>query len=534
VRSWLSDFRPPLWSYQLCGGITRIGDPQSFAFSPLFLFNIVFGTFWGLKLLVFFSSLVGYVYARKIFYLVARLWLGSGPLPANFKGWVEVLVLGLIFNNFFLWHIHHGHITFAIMYLLLPFIHLVLEDLLGIPKIKEIFIGGTSLITVLTAGYYPALLYMLLPLFLATAITIVWALFSMPHYRRQLLMSSNRLMLISFICLAISAYRLIPTYVYQSEFPRTLVNNKEEIIHIKDFFVYNFLPTINYLFANKIFHDGVWEKSFFSINTWIFLIIAWVLLFQKKSFKLPLSNHSQKVCIGWIVSLAIVYFFFCLGSIGPVSFFWWINKFIFHDSLREASRFLIGFSLIIFLLLAVLAIRYRTWPKVLNKKLQLFLLAILNLQIFFIFYGPFTSQHLYRFQKMWNRDHPVNQRLQYLTITSAVMLGENAILSPSMYPAVANNLGVLNCYIFLKNRFAITQGRIDFSQTDLTNKKFYFLDGANLNEQCLKDSYFTQNDLFISPVCPENLCLNLNNVNIYKKTSFNYDPIKQKFCRSKH
>jgi len=52
LGGWLTEWSPPLWSYQLCGGISRIADPQDFALSPIFVFIFLFGPFWGVKALL--------------------------------------------------------------------------------------------------------------------------------------------------------------------------------------------------------------------------------------------------------------------------------------------------------------------------------------------------------------------------------------------------------------------------------------------------------------------------------------------------
>ena len=41
LRSLLVYGELPLWSYQFCAGVTRIGDPQALSLSPLFLFVLL-------------------------------------------------------------------------------------------------------------------------------------------------------------------------------------------------------------------------------------------------------------------------------------------------------------------------------------------------------------------------------------------------------------------------------------------------------------------------------------------------------------
>ena len=66
-RSWLLDGVLPLWSYQICGGLTRIGDPDSFGLSPSFIFVLLFGSLWGPKLIMLLHCLVGFIFSRRLF-----------------------------------------------------------------------------------------------------------------------------------------------------------------------------------------------------------------------------------------------------------------------------------------------------------------------------------------------------------------------------------------------------------------------------------------------------------------------------------
>jgi len=68
-RSWLIDHEIPLWTYQLCAGMSRLGDPQAFGTSPLFVLVLLFGSFWGTKLWVIASMLIAVCCAARLFEL---------------------------------------------------------------------------------------------------------------------------------------------------------------------------------------------------------------------------------------------------------------------------------------------------------------------------------------------------------------------------------------------------------------------------------------------------------------------------------
>lgn len=77
----------PLRSHWLGGGFPTIGDPEDPTFNPLIVFTLVFGTVYGLKLIVYLSLLVGGLAT----YALARYLLGYTMWGA--------LYAGLIYGN---------------------------------------------------------------------------------------------------------------------------------------------------------------------------------------------------------------------------------------------------------------------------------------------------------------------------------------------------------------------------------------------------------------------------------------------------
>jgi hypothetical protein len=99
-RSWLIDHQAPLWSYQFCAGTSRIGDPQAFGLSPLFVPILIFGSVWGWKILIVISAVIGWLYARLLGRLTCQIW-SSDPgreIPAATLQLIDLLSTCIVFS----------------------------------------------------------------------------------------------------------------------------------------------------------------------------------------------------------------------------------------------------------------------------------------------------------------------------------------------------------------------------------------------------------------------------------------------------
>ena len=137
-RSWALDYRAPLWSYQLCAGVNRIGDPQAFGLSPLFLVVILFGSFWGTKLALLVSAAAGMYFTTRLLALFGEP-AARGTVPR-----APLLTLAALFitSNFFLWHLLVGHFTFVSFFFGLGIIFYTLEGYLHGLGRKDLLIGS--------------------------------------------------------------------------------------------------------------------------------------------------------------------------------------------------------------------------------------------------------------------------------------------------------------------------------------------------------------------------------------------------------
>jgi hypothetical protein len=506
LKSWLADLEPPLWSYQLCGGMTRIGDPQSFGVSPLFLLNIILGTFWGLKCQIFMAALVGHYFMRKILFLV---------LPNQDRDITDVLSLSFILSNFFLWHMHHGHITFVLMYYALGYFYLQLKILYGQETAKDRFQGFLCLFLILTAGFYQASLYFIFPFMLTVVIFIVWHFMVEKHQRRFWGICAGKMGLWTLLAVVAASYRLIPAIRYHLNYPRAL-HVLDETQGILDLLKHYFLPSIGYTFSGLSPASGtpwgIWEKSLFSLNIWLCLG-AFIYIVSKHKFKKFLFQHSYS----WpfFLILAFLGILLVTGDWASWSLTGIINKYILHSSMRVIDRFGVVLLFSITILTGLLLFSDPNISRFTGRRVKWIVIILLNLN-FYSFYYPgyyfFSKMKLYRTSQAVESNS--DMQLWLYTINDG--------RSGYTYQSVKLSLGVWNCNTGLPvpRKFLGKPARV----LDL------FSDSA-LPAECIEKSYFSQQQIFIDKSCPQEVCINITHHNIYRPTEFVYNPAKDRYCR---
>jgi hypothetical protein len=118
---------------------------------------------------------------------------------------------------------------------------------------------------------------------------------------------------------------------------------------------------------------------------------------------------------------------------------------------------------------------------------------------------------------VWNYDEVNTTEMKEVTILPTQFL---------MLPALKLGFGVMNCYtsLNLANRFS-TQAPVTTPATT------HFIHSADhVSAQCLAESYFTQNELVISPACNFPLCLNFNQLSPRDRDRFRVEQIDNRFC----
>ena len=266
-RSWVLDHRAPVWSYQLCAGVTRIGDPQAFGLSPLFLLVILFGSFWGTKLAVVFSAGAGVYFTTRILALFADFGART-PAPR-----AQLLTLAALFvtSNFFLWHLLVGHFTFISFFFGLGIIFYTLEGYLHGLGRRGFLIGSVVAWQHYSGGFFHSTIYLLVPFFMAFALFSAaagalgigsQATPARPLWRRMADASAFHL------CgLLLAAYKLIAVWQQQQANPRILLP-AHEVNSLTQLLAYQLLPTLGPGWLIPVVPRTLWdihEYSAFSL-----------------------------------------------------------------------------------------------------------------------------------------------------------------------------------------------------------------------------------------------------------------------------
>lgn len=498
LRSYLIDFEFPFWTYQLCGGVTRIGDPQSFGLSPLFLLNILLGSFWGLKLLIFTSAIIGFTYLKKI-----------GGFFTQDSTSVNSICLFFIFSNYFVWHFHHGHITFILHYWFIPISYHYIKFLIGAFEKNDFWRLLGFIIVFFSSGFYHSLVFFAFPFVLSYLLSMPFWVFKVKSR------NAVKFILCQVLGFILVSWKLFFVLNYQNEFTR-VVNQNGESNSFFNILTSLFIPTWNYNFAFGITTDlrwGIWEYSAFSFANIIFILLILKYIFTRaeklQSFKL--SNINKFLIIYFFITIALY-----VGNILPNSPFELINQIFFKNSVRVVGRF--GINIIFILSLSCFVMLKHLKNHFITKKIIvgitipciIFTLSSINSidadNVLKIFNLNFSNT-----KKMFVVDN-ARQRNNYMSY---------------MYPLILQGRGVLNCYqpINREIRFQGEQG-LRFLKT----QNFIFAEDGSISQDCINNSYYTQNSIFISPSCSTRVCLLMNHLTNEDRKNFSINSKNNLYC----
>jgi hypothetical protein len=531
-RSWLLDKRPPLWTYQLCSGVTRIGDPQSFGLSPLFLFVILFGSFWGAKAIVLFSTFVGIFYLSKILHG----WLPLQPKP----GRQVSISLSIFFflGSYFLWHFHVGHLTFSLIPLLVPIFYFVLKSSQSKLSSREYFLFFLLVFTFLTSGFYHAFVFFLLPLLIAGLgfLSIKWLQGQKPRFLNQQFFLLGAAF---FIAILLSSYKWYAVLKYQGDFPRRLgdiMNHPpESAFSFAQLLMFQFSPTREFDFVAQFSDWGpwyIWEYASFSAVSFLLVLFALSLLADRIRWKLKetLQKNISEIVFSFIL------FLFLLGDDSLFSLHRILNDHLFSHSTRSIGRYNILLQ-VLFLLATIKIISLRPQPSLRVSRLFLplgFLLTMVNLLTFVEITPIDPLIRILRLPKVYARQMT---EIQLVKPRDLVDPHASPFVPPEsyMYPAILLGKMVPNCYQPM-NRIHVLSGE-EAVADGVEIKGNGSIDLIEPNEKlsiskaCRDSIFLTQNSIFIDPkLCPKEICLRINSANIYEKPLVSLDPTGWKYC----
>ena len=208
----------PLWNPYSCGGEVDLANPQALVGAPTFLFTLLFGTAWGLKLSLF----TYYWLALGGMYCLARR-LGLDALPAA----IAAVCFGL--SGYFATHLGAGHINFATVGLF-PLLIYCFDRALATFEWALPAAAVAAWIALYGGTFTPVLAGEILFLWATAAALSPWpgaALAGLP-LRRRLLRAYGLLALIPVGALLLGAYRMVPALEFMLDHPRPLFRRRPD------------------------------------------------------------------------------------------------------------------------------------------------------------------------------------------------------------------------------------------------------------------------------------------------------------------
>lgn len=536
-HSWMIDHQLPLWSNQYCGGVTRLGDPQAFSLSLFFLPVLIFGPFWGLKLLMLFTSMIGFAFQRNLLKLFLKLYKKTSELNLEEKNLITLLSLSFVFGNYFLHHLHSGHVGFVFMYLIPGLLYYILKALFFSIRLREGFTLSFLVWVFFSGGFYHAFIFFLLPLLLGMIFFITYLIgknIQTPAVLKSILIRIFKISVFSLIGLTFSAYKWYSIYSYQKFFPRVVQNQIESPITVGPL-LYQFFPTFGDYYLGRFMQPdaiyGTWEYSAFSIHAVIFLTLVVFLIFENRKNLRNFMKVDLNAALLLPFCFILSYLLFSLGNLTNWLPFGFLNQLLNH-SVRVLGRFQIMLSFSITFLTLIIMVRNSRLMGLMKKRFfALFILILIQLN-FLTFWNHFSLNTLIQLSSI-----PRTAEAKMNQISNGILKRDR--FYSYMFPEARKGRAFLDCYNPIIHQKAITdrfQQKKEVLFPDFTqvpdSMTFKLIDPEQgfPPEACQKNSYFTENNVYLDPSCPPGTCINLNGMNIYQKTSLSFHLKIGKYC----
>lgn len=482
----------PLWSFQQCAGGTRIGDPQALGLSPLFITILILGPIWGAKINAILLTIFGYLGLNKLIFLIYH-----SNDKAPFKHSISFICFIFLVSNFFLWHHAVGFANFLNNYtLIIVGYFLVKAHKQNLTKIEKL------LFFIFSWHYFSAYIYAT-NMFIVMPILLSFCLYSLMYPKNMLVRSLFNLnikkvspFIFGFL---FSLPKLWGVFSYNLANPRSV--ETRESYSFLEIIEQIFIPTFDYNFITRDYVNhlyGVHELSSFSL---ILFLTPFLIFWSKR------DQNDTKIFVFCMI-LAVISICFSMGYFNSFAPFSMLNHLLSH-SVRVSPRFEIG-VVISFFIIAVHLVMKSSFNLSKFTRLAFTFLVMINLASFY----PFIS-----FEKLIT-----NSKIDY----SAKKLNSQILEVPwnMQWPyTLADHLSnyasgsiIRNCY----NPLFLGQSMTNKSKMNLTNSQ---------NEICIRDSYVTQNNLYISSACEKDLCLNLREMPSHLAAQWKYRKSSKQFCR---
>jgi hypothetical protein len=517
-RGWLVDREPPLWSYQFCGGVSRIGDPQTYGLSPLFLVVLLLGSFWGAKVALLLSAAVGLYYTKKLIELFAME--GAGTRPAD--TFCYALAALFILNNHYLWHLLVGHYTFSTEFYGLGILYYTLRGCRHGLRRTE-FLAGTLIAWQHYSGApFHSTVYFLAPALgsfalyaLADQVVLWWRPAAANGPRRPLHAVAFHVTGALF-----ASYRLYHIWHYHRLFPRVREGPATEVLGALAVLTQHLVPTIGVRYAFDFAAPGPWEiheYSAFSLTTLLCIVAGGIWAWRR-----VMRPHASAPGTAGGLPLGVFLLIYALvsvslscGDFSPLAPFSLLNRLLAPNVVRGVGRFGIGVTLSACLVLGALL---REEGRALGRygaALGSALLVLLNLNL--------STFHLLA---------DVPRTRAFATLPDSEVREMRALFTAEVFDGATSHmfaparlgLGIIHCYNSLPREAVLADVAVpgpSFIDTEVNNPSV----------ACLQESYFTQHRVQVAPTCPRETCLYISGRNLYHhQPELRYNPRRRRYC----
>jgi hypothetical protein len=509
-RAWLIDRELPLWTYQLCGGMSRIADPQAFGLSPLFVLVLAFGSFWGNKLWVLASLGIGVYFAAKLFELCGN------PERERPGPWTPHLVPAalFVFGNYFMWHLLVGHFTFAAHFVGLAIIYLTLAGYWRGLSRREFGIGVLVSWQHYAGGFFHSLVYLMVPFFIAFALFVGIDLLA----RRARSSEGARAPIdrlwgagaFQAVGMLLALPKLWAVWSYSRAIRRNLEPSLIEAASPDRIARHLATPTLNLDWLLPVpgpqLH-AVHEYSSFSLLVPLALAAGVIALTGRPAARTPPSRRPWNGAVTFACVYLAVAGLLAMGDLGSWAPFALLNDHLFRGAVRIASRFEVGIVLAAGIVFAAVS---RSGPasRLASPGAGLAVLALLALNL--ATFLPLTSvERLHEVLALPATPHARMREWSVYPIYPSDHKGVGGELhranTSQMYGPVLLGRGIDNCYNALpvRRKRPPTTGVLPLIDARV----------GMPGRACVEASYYTQNRVILAEECPELTCVNISWLN---------------------
>lgn len=286
AAAWISELRPPLWSYQLCSGTSRIGDPNGMGVSPLFLFHLVFGPMLGWKILLFLLFIAGFYYCSRCCELMlARSAVNLGLTKREILMISSLLAFYAVSSESYTMRVHSGIIVELLVFLNFGLAYYSYKSL-GAELTRRDWIASALIGWAFYSGAaHYSIIFFQVPLAISIGLALgIELMTAHPGERADTLRKIRRVVSVNLLAVLPGLYKILPSYLHLQKFPRGSPDDvtflPTRLVDLLSFHLFPQLRTGHLAITGlNVYAENRWEVSApaFSVLPWLVLALCVVL-----------------------------------------------------------------------------------------------------------------------------------------------------------------------------------------------------------------------------------------------------------------